>query len=155
VNTTLRPAAVEDAARVAEVLIGTRAAFMPYAPSAHSEDEVCEWLAQSLIPSGGVIVAERQGTVVAMMATEQAEECSRITQMAVDPGLVGQGIGSFLLVHAMHTLRRPVRLWTFQANTGARRFYERHGFLAIQFTDGQGNEERCPDILYELTANRA
>ncbi|MGE3511045.1 MAG: histone acetyltransferase, partial [Vicinamibacterales bacterium] len=28
-------------------------------------------------------------------------------------------------------------------------FYERHGFVAVAFGDGSGNEERCPDILYE------
>jgi hypothetical protein len=49
-------------------------------------------------------------------------------------------------------LSRPTRVYTFQANSGARRFYERHGFAAIQLTDGQGNEEHCPDVLYELGA---
>ncbi len=88
------------------------------------------------------------------MATEQAADGCWITQRAVDPGLVGQGVGSLLPAHAMPTRRRPIRLWTFQANTGARRFCERHGFLAIRFTDGQGNEERCPDVPYELAAHR-
>ena len=27
--------------------------------------------------------------------------------------------------------------------------YERHGAVAIDFTDGAGNEERQPDALYE------
>ena len=57
-----------------------------------------------------------------------------------------------LLAHAMRTLELPIRLYTFQANVGARRFYERHGFVAIEFTDGHANEERCPDVLYELSA---
>lgn len=47
----------------------------------------------------------------------------------------------------------PLRLYTFQANHGAMRFYERHDFLAIAFTDGQANEERCPDVLYEHRAS--
>ena len=38
-------------------------------------------------------------------------------------------------------------LWTFQSNTAARRFYERHGFVAIDATDGQ-NEENAPDVHY-------
>jgi ribosomal protein S18 acetylase RimI-like enzyme len=62
---------------------------------------------------------------------------------------VGQGIGKLLLEGALAHLQLPVRLYTFQANTGARRFYERHGFVAIEFSDGQGNEEKCPDVLYE------
>ena len=47
---------------------------------------------------------------------------------------------------------RPIRLYTFQTHSLARRFYERHGYKAIEFTDGQGNEEKCPDVLYELGA---
>jgi hypothetical protein len=39
-------------------------------------------------------------------------------------------------------------LWTFQVNGPARRFYERHGFIAVERTDGHGNEEREPDIGY-------
>jgi ribosomal protein S18 acetylase RimI-like enzyme len=50
-------------------------------------------------------------------------------------------------------LALPVRLCTFQANVRARSFYERHGFKAIAFGDGNSNEERCPDVLYELPAS--
>ncbi|WP_432720473.1 GNAT family N-acetyltransferase [Jeongeupia wiesaeckerbachi] len=70
--------------------------------------------------------------------------------MTVAPALVGRGIGTLLLAHAMGTLPQPIRLRTFQANLGAQRFYERHGFAAIELTDGHANEERCPDVLYEL-----
>ena len=47
--------------------------------------------------------------------------------------------------------RRPAgfRLWVFQANTGARRFYERDGCTLVKLTDGADNEEREPDALYE------
>lgn len=128
---------------------------MPYAPFAHPDEEIRTWVASQLVPSGGVMVAELHGQVVAIMATARAETLSWITQMAVDPALVGQGIGSLLLAHAMRTLALPIRLYTFQANLGARRFYERHGFVAIELTDGQANEERCPDVLYELAPPRA
>ncbi len=49
--------------------------------------------------------------------------------------------------------RRPegFRLWVFQKNEGARRFYERHGFRLVELTDGSRNEEREPDALYEWT----
>ena len=149
-NATLRPATRADASRVAGLLIDTRAAFMPYAASAHPDEALRAWVASHLVPSGGVTVAEVQGKVVGAMATERDGAASWVTQMAVDPALVGQGIGSLLLAHAMRTLALPVRLYAFQANFGARRFYERHGFAAIEFTDGQSNEEKCPDVLYEL-----
>ena len=38
-----------------------------------------------------------------------------------------------------------MQLWAFQSNTGALRFYERHGFVAVEETDGD-NEERAPDV---------
>lgn len=46
--------------------------------------------------------------------------------------------------------QRPsaLRLWTFEANVRARRFYERHGFVATGSTAGD-NEEGAPDVLYE------
>jgi GNAT superfamily N-acetyltransferase len=151
-NAALRPATAADAPRIASLLIDTRSAFMPYAPSVHLDDEVREWVADHLVPTGGVSVAEVQGRVVAAMATERSRSASWITQMAVDPALVGRGIGSLLLAQAMSRLALPLRVYTFQANVAARRFYERHGFLAIELTDGQFNEERCPDVLYELKA---
>ncbi len=148
-NPTLRPATAADAARVATLLIDTRLAFMPYAPTARPDAELRQWVASQLLPSGGVTVAEWHGQVVAVMATQRSDMCSWINQMAVDPAQVGQGIGSLLLAHALRSLPAPLRLYTFQANLGARRFYERHGFLPITFTDGQDNEEHCPDVLYE------
>ena len=42
-----------------------------------------------------------------------------------------------------------------QQNEGARRFYERGGLRAIRFTDGDGNEEKMPDVLYEWYPDRA
>ena len=125
---------------------------MPYAPSAHTDGELREWVASRLVPSGGVTVVELRDRIVAVMATANTDAFSWVTQMAVDPALVGQGIGSLLLAHAMHTLPLPIRLYTFQANVGARRFYERHGFVTIELTDGQANEEHCPDVLYEFCA---
>ena len=123
---------------------------MPYAPSAHPEPELREWVASVLVPSGGVTVAEVLGRVVGVVATAHSQQGSWVRQMAVDPALVNQGIGTLLLAHAVRTLALPIRLYTFQANAGARRFYERHGFVPVEFTDGQANEERCPDVLYEL-----
>jgi len=40
-----------------------------------------------------------------------------------------------------------LKLWTFQANTGARPFYEHHGFAATGSTSGD-NEEGAPDVRY-------
>jgi hypothetical protein len=43
---------------------------------------------------------------------------------------------------------KPKQLWTFQKNARARRFYEQRGFTAVRFTEGEGNIEKEPDVLY-------
>jgi ribosomal protein S18 acetylase RimI-like enzyme len=62
--------------------------------------------------------------------------------------LTGCGIGSGLVELAKRERPDGLRLWTFASNTGAQRFYEAHGFVEAQRTDGRDNEEGAPDILY-------
>ena len=84
-----------------------------------------------------------------MMALSDDGTVGWVEQLYVHPRVVGCGIGTQLLERAKTELGSPIRLYTFQANTGACRFYERHGFRAIAVGDGSGNEEQCPDVLYE------
>jgi GNAT superfamily N-acetyltransferase len=147
----LRPATLDDAARAAEVLLASRKTFQPYAPPAHTDDEVHEWMREVLVPAGGVIVACDESGVIGLIATSREAGISWVNQLFVVPGRTAQGIGTRLLEEALARLERPVQLYTFQANTRARAFYERHGFRAIAFSDGATNEERCPDVLYELS----
>jgi ribosomal protein S18 acetylase RimI-like enzyme len=148
----LREAFDKDAPAVAEVLIASRQRFIPYAPMAHSPSEVVTWVRSLLIPSRGVTVAFAPEAVVGVVATSQAEGVAWIDQLYVLPGFVGKGVGSLLLRHGLANLPRPVRLYTFQANVGAQRFFERHGFRAMALSDGSTNEEKCPDVLFELAA---
>lgn len=100
-------------------------------------------------------MTEVGGRVVAVMATSHDGAVSWIDQLYVLPGHVGRGIGARLLALAHAELPLPIRLYTFQPNVGARRFYERHGYEAIAFTDGIANEEKCPDVLYEYKPSTA
>lgn len=145
----LRPATPADAGAVADVYLASRRTFVAFAPLAHTEEEVRGWIASYLIPSGGVIVAEADGVVVGMMALSREGEIGWIDQLYLHPSVVGLGIGTRLLERAKAELGPPIRLYTFQANAGARRFYERHSFRPIAFSDGSSNEEKCPDVLYE------
>lgn len=145
----LRPATPKDAGPIAEVYLASRQAFLPYAPLAHSSAEVRHWVSETLMVTRTVWVDEEEGRITAFAAWTQHVDAGWIDQIYVAPGRTGKGVGVRLLERALADLRHPVRLYTFQANEGARRFYERHGFRAVQFSDGSGNEERCPDILYE------
>lgn len=67
----------------------------------------------------------------------------------VHPDEIGTGVGHALFEHV--TTLRPdgFQFWVFQQNERARRFYEAHGAVAVEFTDGSGNEEKTPDVRYE------
>jgi putative acetyltransferase len=70
-----------------------------------------------------------------------------IDHLYILPSSQRRGIGTALLQVAQDQ-KQELSLWTFQRNLAARRFYERHGFLLIDETDGARNEEKEPDALY-------
>ncbi len=151
-NVSLRKATLADARRVAEIILASRKAFLAFAPSPHTDEEVRAWVRDVLLLSEAVTVAVVEHRTVGVLAVKRAEGASWVTQLYLHPSYVAQGIGSTLLAQAVATAPFPIRLYTFQENAGARRFYERGGFVPIQFTDGNANEERCPDVLYELAS---
>ncbi len=152
---TFRPATPADAPAIADLYLASRKTFLPYAPIAHPDDTVYPWVWDAMLPHTRITVAERDGEVVGFMAlmeqvdSETGERTGWLDQLYLLPSAVGQGLGSALVARAKTELGSPIRLYTFQENHGARRFYERHGFQAIRFGDGSSNEEGCPDVLYE------
>ncbi|GAA5195257.1 GNAT family N-acetyltransferase [Rugosimonospora acidiphila] len=165
-NPALRPADVElrragtpDAGAVAEVWLRSYRAALPTVRRAHSEDEVRAWVRDVLVPehetwvavafsavaSSAVASSGAGSVVVGMMALDDGW----VDQLYLDPSWRGRGIGERLLDLAKRRHPGGLRLWTFQVNAAACRFYERHGFVAVERTDGAGNEEREPDVRYE------
>jgi GNAT superfamily N-acetyltransferase len=140
----LRRAAAPDAPGAAEVLLRSFEAALPWTRRAHSDDEVRAWVRDVLVPVRETWVALAGSRVVGVMALDG----DWLDQLYLDPGWRGRGIGDRFVDLAKR--RRPdgLRLWTFQVNGPARRFYERHGFVAVECTDGAGNEEREPDVRY-------
>ena len=57
-------------------------------------------------------------------------------------------VGSSLLAKAFEQANPEIRLWVFQENLPARKFYERHGFTLEFETDGIHNMEKVPDARY-------
>lgn len=148
---TIRPARAEDAADIAALFLATRRACMPYAPLAHADEDVGQWVCDVLVPGVGVSVLSDGEHVLGFVATSLQNGEAWIDQLYVQPDLLRRGTGSRLLLHTLKQLPRPVHLYCFQANVGARAFYERHSFQAVAFSDGAANEERCPDVRYVLT----
>jgi len=72
--------------------------------------------------------------------------------LALLPEAQNQGIGSSILAWLEGAaLQHGARnLWVCASSFNARalRFYERHGFIEVERTDGTRNEERAPDVQY-------
>jgi ribosomal protein S18 acetylase RimI-like enzyme len=146
----LRAALAADAAAIADVLLTSRRTFLPYLASPRSDDEIRMWVRDTVLRTEQLTVAAADGAIVGFLAVHEREGMTWITHLYLLPSHVRQGIGTCLLAHAIASAPRPVRLYAFQQNEAARRFYERHGFVAVAFSDGTDNEEHCPDVLYEL-----
>jgi ribosomal protein S18 acetylase RimI-like enzyme len=141
--TAVRRAVPADAPAVAETFTAAFAG-LTYLPKLHTADEDRAYFGR-VVAEHEVWVAEQDGRIVGFAALSDEV----LEHIYVQPDLQGRGIGSALLDVAKE--RRPggFGLWVFQQNTGARRFYERHGLRLVRETDGSGNDERTPDAMYE------
>ena len=70
-----------------------------------------------------------------------------LNQLYIHVDFQSIGIGSKLLKLAKAQSRNKLRLNTFEVNTNARLFYEKHGFKIVG--RGADNEEQLPDIQYQ------
>ena len=136
---------------MADIYLAARETALPQVNWAHDGPEVRSWIAESLIPAVGVHVAERDGELLGFTALQNGW----VAQLYVHPSHWREGVGTALLNFAKSQKPDGLKLWCFQYNKPAMAFYERHGFTAIEFTDGHGNEENEPDILYEWISKQA
>lgn len=135
-----------DAVPAADLWLRARKAALGAIPqSAHSDDEVRAWFASHVVRETELWIAE---DLAGRLAGIMVLDGPWVDQLYVEPAMTGRGIGAGLLDLAKRERQAGLRLWTFASNTGARRFYERHGFVETRRTDGRDNEEGAADILY-------
>ena len=143
---TIRRGTPADARAAADLYLRAREAAVESIPhSVHSDDEVRAWMASYVVRRCELWLAEDEH---ARLAGLLVLDGPWVDQLYVEPAMTGRGIGAELLSLAKRERPQGLRLWTFVSNTGAQRFYERHGFVETERTDGRRNEERAPDILY-------
>ena len=140
---TTRPATAADAPAIAAVL-STSFRLLTFLPMLHTAEENRHFIENVVLKECVVTVAEHDGAIVSFLARRDEE----VRLLYTHPDFIGSGAGSRLLEMAQRSGEAALELWCFQANLRARRFYERHGFKAVRFTDGQDNEERMPDVRY-------
>ena len=142
----IRRATPSDAKAVAEVYVRARHHAVPDIPPLQGpDDEVRKWLAGVVLGGGEVWLAEAENEEVVGVMLLQG---NWVEQLYVEPSWIGRGVGTELLEVAKRCRPGGLQLWTFQSNRRAHRFYERHGFVAEERTDGSSNQERAPDVRY-------
>ena len=141
-----RRAVETDASAAADLwLRSRRAAAGAIPPSIHDDEHVHAWFESHVARNNEMWLAEdADGRLSGILVLDGPW----VDQLYVEVSLTGRGIGSQLLDFAKRARPDGLQLWTFASNLGAQRFYERHGFVAVKRTDGRGNEEGAPDILY-------
>ncbi len=145
----IRAAEATDVPRLTAVFQRARAAAMPWLPVVHTPDEDLGFFGRT-VRSGHVRVAVLDGDVVGFAAVDPGEH--QLDHLYVDPSAHRRGVGRRLVDEARKAHLRPLQLWAFTENHGARAFYAAVGAVELYETDGSENEERTPDVRLELPA---
>ncbi len=117
---------------------------MDYLPrNLHTAEKTYIWKRDIVLPREMVWVAELRSEAVGYASASDG----LLNNLYVLPDCQGRGIGSALLSEVKIHAPEVLKLWTFEPNEGAIRFYERHGFVTIERSDGRANDENVPDRL--------
>ncbi len=139
---TVRRATRADADAIAALFAASRR-LLTFLPDLHTVEEDQAFVRDRVLVDYRVSVAERAGTIVGFIA----ELDGWVEHLYVEATELGTGVGSVLIADAQ-SRNHGLDLWCFADNHRARAFYEKHGFVAVEFTEGLRNEEKTPDILY-------
>ena len=147
---SVEQATVATAAECAAILRTTRQHCLPYLPDLHTPDEDVAFLRDHVFASNTVFIAF---DVTRKLLGLIAFAGGWVNHLYVLPEFQVSGIGTRLLEQAKQQ-SSILKLWTFERNRDARRFYERHGFSVIDRTDCSLNEENEPDLLLQWNRQR-
>jgi putative acetyltransferase len=139
----LRRAGPADADAIAAVF-SPSIRLLTFLPALHTVAEDRWFIENVVLGDCEVTVAEGESGISGFLASRNHE----VRLLYVHPDHLGSGIGTQLLDAAKASGGASLELWCFAANVRARRFYERHGFRPVRFTDGASNEEKLPDVRY-------
>jgi len=148
---TLRAARTNDARECVHVYVRSRLFGLPEVPIVHDVASMRRWMADEVVGHTDMWVADLDGVIAGFLVLSHDRDGSWIEHLYLDPSWIGRGLGDRFMELAKRRGAEGLQLWAFQSNDAARRFYERHGFVAEELADGQGNEERCPDVRYRWT----
>ncbi|WP_421864371.1 GNAT family N-acetyltransferase [Parvibaculum sp.] len=138
-----------DWPEIAEIFLAARRTMTYLNAGLHSDAETRAFIRRMVKRSEVWTALHADGKIIGFAALAREADGNWLHHLYVDPASHNAGAGSLLLAITKKEMPQGFSLWTFQANLGARRFYERHGLTETRRTRGTNNEEGLPDILYE------
>lgn len=128
-------------------LIGSLADMRP--DQLRTEDSYKEFFREVVATSRDLWVAELDGKIAGVLALYGNE----VDRLYIEPEAQGRQLGTALLQHAKSLHPGGLTLVTHQRNSGARRFYERHGFEVQKYGTSPPPENE-PDVEYHWGGRR-
>ncbi len=140
---TLRPARPDDVPALIRICLDARTSAD--IPNLHTDAENLAFFS-GLVAAKAAMVAELEGAPVGFAVVHDGW----LEHLWIDPPHHRRGIGGRLLAWARAEVPRDLRLYVFTHNVRAIAFYKAHGAVQIAASDGEGNEERLPDLTLRI-----
>ncbi|HEX5427878.1 MAG TPA: GNAT family N-acetyltransferase [Pedococcus sp.] len=143
---TIRRATAADAVELADLFWTVREESVPGIPMiTHPRESVLPFVREVLLREFEVYVAQVGPRLVGFIALVPPDV---VGHLYVARDHTGRGLGGRLLALARERFPAGLQLYTFQDNHSALRFYERHGFVPVAWSEDD-NEEGAPDVRLE------
>ena len=136
----IRPATINDAAAIAVVNRISSATAMPWLPVLHSLEGDTKFFTRVVVEQT-FVVAENDDAIVGFCGVHEGW----VEQLYIHPDHQRRGLGAKFIDWAKGDVH-ALQLWVFEQNHAAQAFYEKHGFVEAERTDGQLNAEKTPDV---------
>ena len=131
----------KDAAEISQILEDWAASNREI-PLVHNVEERADYGCW-LLEHTSVTMIHNSSEVVGFLALEK----HIIQGLYIKKDFQGFGFGQAAIKFAQKQFEE-LRLWVFQSNIGAQKFYQRLGFQVVEKSDGEDNDYRLPDIFY-------
>jgi ribosomal protein S18 acetylase RimI-like enzyme len=141
VNVKFIKAIDEDAREISQILEDWAASNREI-PLVHNVEERADYGCW-LLKHTSVTMIHNSSGVVGFLALEK----HIIQGLYIKKDFQGFGFGQAAIKFAQKQFKE-LRLWVFQSNIGAQKFYQRLGFQIVEKSDGEDNDYRLPDIFY-------
>jgi putative acetyltransferase len=142
---SIRPYRAADLEPLVVLWNRTKRDAYPYLPAEQTRtvDEDRAFFTTSILTRCRVWVCEEGGTLLGFLAMTDGY----VDRLYVAPEHQRRGVGTLLLGQAFREAPDTIDLHTHQANVAARTFYEKHGFVAVEFGVSPPPES-APDVRY-------